>query len=169
MRNLILIYGALIILSGCKSQSKPEIIQFYTYTKEVDSFISLDKMRVYYNYFFLVKNYTSKENVRTTIDSFAIKFLKTGKFSPNKEEVRIWFYRETARTNIEKINANPREVDRYSNQHDLVWGYTLLRNNFIKKEKFLNGEVVQTNFEAKTPIPKFDVKKLENIDSSLKF
>lgn len=161
MKNLIIIYGILTIASGCKHQSKPEIVQFTTYTKEADSLISLDKMRVYYNYFFLVKNYSTKIDVTSAIDGFALGFLKDGKFSPNREEVRIWFYKETSKTNVEAIRANPREVDRYSNEDDLVWGYTLLRTNFIKKEKFKNGEVEQTNLEPITPTPKFRIKKKE--------
>ena len=95
------------------------------------------------------------------VDSFANQFLNTGKFSPNREEVRLWFYKETSKTNIESIRANPREVDRYSNEHDLVWGFTLQRNNFLRREKFKTGEVIETNSVHVVPSPKFKVEKVE--------
>jgi len=161
MKNLIAFYLIILIINNCKHIDKPEIIQFTTYTKEVDSFVSLDKMLVNYYYFFLVKNYSTKKDVISRIDSFVNNFLDTSKFSPSREEVRVYFYKETSKTNIESIRANPREVDRYSNKNDLVWCYTLHRNNFVEKEKIKNGEVVETNSKLITPIPKFIIKKLE--------
>lgn len=150
----------LIMIAGCRPQEKPEIIEFTTYTKSVDSSISLNKMRVYYNFFFLVKNFSANKEVISTIDSFATNLLRTSHFSPNREEVRLWLYKETSKTNIESIRANPREVDRYSNQHDLVLGYTLLRDDFINKKNFENGEVVESNSGHATP-PKIKIEKLQ--------
>jgi hypothetical protein len=161
MKTLLLIYSILIIALSCRQPAKPQIVQFTTYTKEVDSSVSLNKMRVIYNYFFLVRNYSSKKEVISVIDSFANNFLETGKFSPNREEVRIFFYKETSNTNIESIQANPREVDRYSNEHDLVWCFTLKRNNFLKKEKIKEGEVIETNSELIDPTTKFRIKRVE--------
>ena len=161
MKIIIAIFLLLTIICSCKQSPKPQFVQFTTYTKEVDSFVSLDKMRVIYNYFFLVKNYSSKKENISMVDSFANQFLNTGKFSPNREEVRLWFYKETSKTNIESIRANPREVDRYSNEHDLVWGFTLQRNNFLRREKFKNGEVIETNSVHVVPSPKFKVEKVE--------
>jgi hypothetical protein len=161
MKNLIVFIGILTTVTSCMRKSKMEIVQFNTYTKEADSLISLNKMRVYYNYFFLVKNYSDKTESNASIDSFSLRFLKYGKYSPNREEIRIWFYKETSKTNIEAIRANPREVDRYSNEHDLIWCYTLFRNNFIKKDKFKNGEVEQTNLKSITTSPKIETKKKE--------
>jgi hypothetical protein len=109
----------------------------------------------------LVRNYSSKKEVISVIDSFANNFLETGIFSPNREEVRMAFYKETSNTNIESIQANPREVDRYSNEHDLVWCFTLQRNNFLKKEKIKEGEVIETNSELIDPTTKFRIKRVE--------
>ena len=161
MKIIIAIFLLLTIICSCKQSPKPQFVQFTTYTKEVDSFVSLDKMRVIYNYFFLVKNYSSKKENISMVDSFANQFLNTGKFSPNREEVRLWFYKETSKTNIESIRANPREVDRYSNEHDLVWSYTLQRNNFIERKKFKKGEVVETNSIKIDKAPKFRIEKAE--------
>lgn len=157
----MVLLSTILIASTCKQLAKPHIIQFTTYSREIDSSVSLNKMRVIYNYFFLVRNYSSKKEVVSVIDSFANNFFKTGKFSPNREEVRVYFYKQTSKTNIESIKANPREVDRYSNQHDLVWSYTLQRNNFIKIEKIKDGDVVETNVELMAPTPKFKIKKIE--------
>ena len=161
MKIIIAIFLLLTIICSCKQSPKPQFVQFTTYTKEVDSFVSLDKMRVIYNYFFLFKNYSSKKENISMVDSFANQFLNTGKFSPNREEVRLWFYKETSKTNIESIRANPREVDRYSNEHDLVWSYTLQRNNFIERKKFKKGEVVETNSIKIDKAPKFRIEKAE--------
>lgn len=93
----------IMIYTGCRPEEKPEIIEFTTYTKSIDSSISLNKMRVYYNLFFLVKNFSANKEVISTIDSFATNFLGTSHFSPNREEVRLWFYKESSKTNIESI------------------------------------------------------------------
>ena len=161
MKTLMFIFSILTIVMSCMKPTKPQIVQFTTYTNEVDSSFSLGKMRVIYNYFFLVRNYSAKKEIISVIDSFANNFLETKKFSPNREEVRLYFYRETYKTNIESIKANPREVDRYSNQHDLVWGYTLKRNNFLEKEKIKNGEVIESNSEQLVPAAKFRIEKIE--------
>lgn len=158
----ILLFSLILLFAiSCKQPDKPTIIQFTTYTKEVDSSFSLGKMRVIYNYFFLIQNYSPKKEVLSVIDSFAKDFLDPEKFSTYREEVRLWFYKETSKTNMESIRANPREVDRYSNEHDLVWGYTLQSDNFIKKEKIKNGEIIETNAELIFPDPKFRIKKVD--------
>ncbi|MFZ4769825.1 MAG: hypothetical protein ACOYLO_06555 [Ferruginibacter sp.] len=163
MKTLLLIFSTLATIAiSCKKSVKPQIIQFTTYTKEVDSsVIWKGRNLVYYNFFFLVKNYSTQKQDISIIDSFATNFLTSGKFSPNKEEVRLWFYKETAKTNIEAIRANPREVDRYSNEHDLVWGFTLQKNNFLRRKKFKDGEVIETNSIKIDPAPKFRIEKVE--------
>jgi len=162
MKIIITIFLLLTIICSCKQSPKLKFVQFTTYTREVDSStIWKGRNLVYYNFFFLVKNYSSKKENIAIIDSFANSFLATEEFSPNREEVRVYFYKETSKTNIESIRANPREVDRYSNEHDLVWSYTLQRNNFIERKKFKKGEVVETNSIKIDKAPKFRIEKAE--------
>lgn len=134
---------------SCKSSSTISITQFNTLTKELDTIEGIGKENgntlYYYTYFFLVSNYKNCKHNINLIDSFSNNFFKKKTFLPHTERVELYFYKETNKTNLEAIKANPREVDRYSNFHDLVWRFTLLKNGSIVKERMKNGDVLESN------------------------
>ena len=50
------------------------------------------------------------------------------------------FYKESRYTNLIKIAENPRELDRYSVDHDLVFDYTWEDGKFDSRTEIKNGE-----------------------------
>jgi len=137
------------MLSCCNSSRQMKITEFRTLTNEIDTVQGIGKESgktlYYYTYFFLVSNYKNSKNSIYLIDSFSNIFLKKNNFLPITERVELYFYKESNKTNLRAINANPREVDRYSNFHDLVWRFTLLKNGSIIKEKMEDGNVVESD------------------------
>ncbi|MDB5232775.1 MAG: hypothetical protein JWN76_3580 [Chitinophagaceae bacterium] len=55
----------------------------------------------------------------------------------------ILFYKESSKTNLDNIKLNPRVVDRYSNDNDLLYQYEWIRGKFAARLKFRNGEIVE--------------------------
>lgn len=158
MKNLLIVF---IFLQSCTTQKPISITEFFTYAKPVDSTLSLGKIRVYYNNFFLITNYKDNLKSQNKLDSFAINYILQNKYAAKTEEVRLWFYKESTRTNLIEIKKNPREVDRYSNQHDLIYGYYIKRDEENIREKYKNGNVIETT-DKYIPTPKFKMILLEN-------
>ena len=75
------------------------------------------------------------------IDSFAGKHINADLLKYNT--YRMYFYKESRYTNLIKIAENPREIDRYSNDHDLVFYYTWEDGKFDSRTKVKNGEWVE--------------------------
>src|SRR5690606_11734426 len=90
--------------------------------------------------YFLIKNYSKGKSTEDYIDSFvnANKDSNLDKYS----NYGITFYKESAKTNIQNITKNPRDLDRYSQKHDLVYKYKWINGKFIYRFKFKNGELV---------------------------
>lgn len=147
---------ALALLQSCVADKPITITAFTTYNKPVDTTVSLGKEMIYYNNFFLVSNYRNNQRVERKVDSFVVGFIAANKYSANTNEIRFYFYKETRRTNLVDIERNPREIDRYSNQHDLVYYYAVKSNGNTVREKFKNGQVIETTAK-KVKMPKFKI------------
>lgn len=151
---------SILFLQSCATQKPIKITEFSTYTIAVDTTFTLGKELVYYDNFFLVANYSDNNKTQSEIDSFVVNYISQNKYSAKTEEVRLWFYKETKKTNLVEIKKNPREIDRFSNQHDLVYGYYLKINNDNKREKYKKGNVIETT-EKYIQTPKFKMKLIE--------
>ncbi|MBD3750611.1 MAG: hypothetical protein IE931_14075 [Sphingobacteriales bacterium] len=58
--------------------------------------------------------------------------------------ITISIYKYSKKTNLENWKNNPRDIDRYSNEHDLIFCYVIHDNaeRSISKSKYRNGEIV---------------------------
>lgn len=146
----------LFLLQSCLTNKPITITEFTTYNKPVYSTISLGKEMIYYNNFFLVSNYRNHKQVEMELDSFVINFTSNQHYAEKTEDIRLYFYKESSKTNLLAIERNPREVDRYSNAHDLVYCYIVKLNGSTVREKFKNGEVIETTAKNIRP-PKFKI------------
>jgi hypothetical protein len=151
----------LILLQSCAADKPIAITEFsaYTYNRLIDTSVSLGKERIYYYNFFLISNYRDNNLTRLKIDSFVVQHVSKNKYSPKTDEIRLSFYKETNKTNLEAIKRNPRELDRYSNQHDIVYYYAVKLNGSTVREKYKNGEVIETT-EDLPETPKFKIIKV---------
>jgi hypothetical protein len=85
----------------------------------------------------IVKNYsTTKENDRA-IDSYV-----TGNFkdiSKNYSDYQVVLYKESAETTESAIKEDKRVIDRYSQDHDLIYIYFWMNGKFIEKRRVRDG------------------------------
>lgn len=94
--------------------------------------------------------------MKSQIDSFVTKYTDRNEFSPFTNEIRMYFYKETKKTNLIEIKKNPRELDRYSNAHDLIYYYAVKLNGSKVWKKYKKGKVIATS-EKQIPTPKFKI------------
>lgn len=147
----------LLMLFSCVSNKEIIITEFYTDNVSVYKSISqTGKEIIYYNNFFLVSNYSSNNKIEKKLDSFVLHYTLEMKYSDNLEEARLWFYKESSRTNLISISQNPKEIDRYSNDHDLVYCYIIKGEGERIRERYKNGEVIETTEKFSKP-SKFNV------------
>ncbi len=154
MRYLIL---ALFIFQSCVTDMPISITQFTTLSMPTHTDTSLGKKLVYFDDFFLITNFKESKSVENEIDSFVNNYISGKSYPDNTEEIKLYFYRETSKTNLKAIEKNPREIDRYSNDHDIVYCYFIRPKGISKKEKIKNGEIIET---TPKPIPKPNFKIL---------
>lgn len=159
MKNIIIL---IVVLQSCSPQKPIVITEFSTYTKSVYTDTSLGKEMTYFNSFFLISNYRDSKEVTMQLDSFVTTYILKNKYPETTEKIRLYFYKETSKTNLVAIEQNPREIDRYSNDHDLVFYYAVKSNLEVERKKYKNGEVVETLPKPTIPTPKFKIEKIED-------
>lgn len=65
------------------------------------------------------------------------------------------FYKESTKTNIKNLSANPKDLYRYSQDHDLIYEYSWMNGKFLAKLKFKNGEIIEPKYNIQLEeIPK---------------
>lgn len=96
--------------------------------------------RTYKFDFFLVNGYVDNKRSRMVIDSFVVKH--KGDYPLKFDQYDMTFYKYSEETNVKNIIANPRVIDRYSQQHDLIYGYSWINGKLVSRMKWKNGEVV---------------------------
>jgi hypothetical protein len=55
----------------------------------------------------------------------------------------MMFYKESDKTNVKNLSDNPRDLYRYSQDHDLIYEYFWMNGAFLARHKFKNGEIVE--------------------------
>jgi hypothetical protein len=145
-----------VLLQGCVAEKPIQITPFTTYTKPIDTIVSLGKEKVYYTNLFLISNYRDTRKVQIQLDSFVSEFIAKNEYSPKTEGIWLYFYKETSKTNLAVIKRNPKDVDRYSDFHDMVYHYFVKLDGSRVREKIKNGEVIETT-EKMLPKPKFKI------------
>ena len=134
----------LLVLFGIIScgANKPIIIQqFYPFNKMTDTSYSNNEIRTSKEDYFLVSNFKDNNSTIIYIDSFVGRHINKRLLEYNT--YRMYFYKESRATNLIKIAENPRELDRYSRDHDLIFKYDWDDGKFRGRIKIKNGEQVE--------------------------
>jgi len=135
----ILFILVIFFLIECKNQPIV-ILQFYPYNKMTDTSYSNNQVRTLREDYFLISNFKGYNNSILYVDSFVGKHINPSLLQYNT--YRMYFFKESRYTNLIKIEQNPRELDRYSASHDLVFQYTWIDGKFTGREKIKNGETI---------------------------
>lgn len=135
---LVLCLFTVFFLSGCKNNKPIVIQQFYPFNKMADTSLDRGNVRTYKEEYFLVSNFKDDEKSLFSIDSFVYKHISAELLKFNTYV--MVFYKESSRTNLKKISENPRELDRYSAEHDLIFDYIWLDAKFDGRLRIKDGE-----------------------------
>jgi hypothetical protein len=107
----------------------------------LDTTIIDKKVRLLSSKSFLVYGYKNNSLSDNAIDSFA-----NNVYSHRNEELAqltLFFYKKSKNTNIENLKRNIRIVDRYSNEHDLLFMYVWSDGKLISRYKFKKGQIIR--------------------------
>jgi hypothetical protein len=88
---------------------------------------------------YIVTNYSNTNKVNSTIRNFVLKQVKNG--LPNITYSFV-FYKSSNITNTKHLGPNPRDIDRYSQDHDMVLSYKWRNGKWESETVFKNGVVI---------------------------
>lgn len=79
----------------------------------------------------IVNNYQSRDEIKKAIDSFA--FAKAKNYKDGFNDVLLIFYKASKITNKAHLKENPRDLDRYSENNDMLFTYAWQNGKFKGK------------------------------------
>lgn len=135
------IYLLAILTACCTSK----LLQFDQYDNEEGIREKLNGSKyTFLTKTFIVKNYIDCKNSEIQIDSFVNAQKKLWKHIDN---INLFFYKSSKKTNLENWKKNPRDIDRYSNEHDLIYSFDISKSIDLKKSiskfKYKNGNIIE--------------------------
>lgn len=138
---LILLFCSILKLTACAQKEANASISITRIPafKETDTSLNDDKMLIYKNELFLVTNFVDDSMSVKALDSFVARTRETdiGHYT----QYKMIFYKESSETNMKNIAENRRILDRYSQQHDMIYAYEWWKGDtFFLKKKFVNGD-----------------------------
>ena len=149
------VFLSFTVLSACShSQDKVSIIPL-TMLNYTDSSLDRGNLFVAKGEFYIVQGFKDNKETQNFIDSFVEKNKDPALNRYNQYD--ITFYKESSKTNIKNLLANPRDLDRYSQGNDRIYDYYWRGGTFMSRFKIRNGEIIE---------PKADIK-IEDIPGSL--
>lgn len=117
---------------------------------KIDTIYSDNQLRVYKSKKYLIQGYGDDKNIEAVIDSFAFKERRDDVQSYT--QYTLVFYKESQETNIENIKKNSKVLDRYSQNHDMIFTYEWWGDTNLTKHKFRNGELIEPDEQGKLTI-----------------
>ena len=147
-----------LALHGCSHSQSKISFEELTMFGHTDTSIDLGKTRIVKARFYIIEGFRDTKEVEKKIDSFVNK-----NKDPNLShytQFTMVFYKKSSITNIEHLAAHKRDLDRYSQNNDLVYSYYWTDGGkFRERYKYKNGEMVE---------PKSNIKVEDIPDSTQK-
>ena len=139
--------------NSCLTQKEMKIerLEIFDY---IDTIKDRNALLVSKGTHYLVENYCNSKKAQARLDSFVNK--NRDSVLDKYSDYYMTFYNKSSKTNIANLTKNPRDLDRYSQDHDLLFMYWWSNGKFMKRYKFKNGEMVD---------PKSDIIVKEVTDS----
>jgi len=144
MKHIYTIISISLICSFCTDleiNQKPlttDIIELESFKR----FVTLDG-KPSINLTFLVRSQIKKSMIDSTISKFVRQNIDA--FSTEFSQIGLSFYKESKITNEKNLRDNPRDLDRYSQENDLLWVYNWNKEkSFMTRTKFKNGKIVNS-------------------------
>lgn len=130
-----------LIIYGCVNH---DAIRFLSITQfnAVDTLINKDKISYHKKENFIVEHYSENEMNEKAIDSVGMNPRDSNYKSI--QDLQIVFYKSSSKTNLKNLKDNPRDIVRYSQDHDLIYIYYHSSGKFLFKQKWHNGEILDS-------------------------
>lgn len=143
IKYIAIFFIGLPIPFSCKNvnKKKPIIIPFSLLNRE-DSLIDRGKTLYYKSEYFLIRNYSDDQESEKIIQNF-VNENKSSDLG-NYTQYDMVFYKESEITNIHHLQEHPRDLDRYSQQHDLLFDFMWSEGKFLKRYKYKDGKMMGT-------------------------
>lgn len=147
--NLILAFLLLSIFS-CKERKSIKILSL----KQFDTTDSLRSKEGVISYhrtenFIVENNYATLEN-KKFLDSVGKAPLAPS--LKNFQDFQRIFYKSSDQTNLKALKENPRDLVRYSQNHDLISIYYFSKGKFLFKQEWSDGEIVNSDSNIKVKV-----------------
>jgi hypothetical protein len=129
------IFPTVFLLGSLACGHKEQQLSFISFRppEKVDSMMAKNSHLQY----FIIRGYSDNRESLNQVDSFADK-IKSADYA-DYPQYELIFYKESGQTNVGNIAKNPRVIDRYSQDNDLVLTYTWSRGKFISRQRIKNG------------------------------
>jgi hypothetical protein len=131
--NVVLILFFVFNCCAQLSTSKP-IIKELNFLRTNNS---INKCLIKY---YVIENYCEKD-----LDSILYKYIADSNYVlfNHYNQVEMLFYKESERTNYNHLYNNRKDIDRYSQQNDLIFLFSWSKEmNKMYKYRYSNGEIV---------------------------
>lgn len=160
MRTFLLLALSLPVFGACQAPKEDPLVQKgmeeLTFFREVATETpnaAGDRCKCASTYYYII----GSKIPASDIDSAVARFVRENidSLKGKAEQLIMTFYTRSTITNKEHLSLNPRDIDRYSQDHDMVWAYSWHKgNNATFRFKFKNGEIIDPKDEIKvTDIP----------------
>lgn len=91
--------------------------------------------------YFLVKGYDNHQTAIEAVNKFIVSHKDTD--YARYDNYSMFFYKESDQTTIENIKTNPKIIDRYSNENDLLYDFLWNKGKFIKMFRHKGGVLIE--------------------------
>ena len=152
MKNYLLFFAVVLLLNACKGQPltflKEDSIKELTFLRQTDTFKGKDKNELAYGRSYVINTKMNAPEIDTLIGRFVRSEIVNIK--DTFDQIILTFYKESDITNETHLKENPRDLDRYSQNNDMIWSFNWeKKSNHIYSYKYKNGEIIY---------PKYDIK-----------
>ncbi|MEO8174771.1 MAG: hypothetical protein ABI581_16865 [Sediminibacterium sp.] len=136
---------AFLVFLSCKSQVKNDADQsIYELNifKRVDTLKTGDTISLHQTRYYVVDKSIKEKNRDTLIKRFVENF--TNDVSDSLVALDLMFYKESDITNRQHLESNPRDLDRFSQDNDLVWDFYVNKHKkLFWSFKYKAGKIIE--------------------------
>ncbi|WP_412468765.1 hypothetical protein [Pedobacter sp. KLB.chiD] len=138
-QSAFLIISFFLFACSCASNQKPlkfvRLDQFSNGNAKVDS-LSLPGD---YTEYFIISNWKDNKECSQQLNEFVLKRINQDVFK--YINFSMSFYLESNITNVQHLKTDPRDLDRYSNDHDRKFTYSWSKGQFLSIFEFKDGMI----------------------------
>jgi hypothetical protein len=126
---------------GCSNAHKKLLIVHLPARDYIDTSHFRGKQAISKIAYYIVQGYKNNKRNEKAIDSLVTK-IRDPNFS-DYSHYEVVLYKESDQTNVKNIEAFPRVIDRYSQDHDWIYSYKWSDGQLLYKWKIKKGEIIK--------------------------